>query len=85
LGVMKSLGYDKNKVKLIINNFTTKYGISKAEVEGAFSDGIFAMIPEEQNTVSTSVNKGKPFCDCPRYDKFKIGKAIAIMCKELAT
>jgi pilus assembly protein CpaE len=84
LGVMKSLGYDKNKVKLIINNFTTKYGISKAEVEGAFSDGIFAMIPEEQNTVSTSVNKGKPFCDCPRYDKFKIGKAIAIMCKELA-
>jgi pilus assembly protein CpaE len=84
LGVMKSLGYDKNKVKLIINNFTTKYGISKVEVEGAFRDGIFAMIPEEQNTVSTSVNKGKPFCDCPKYDKLKIGKAIAIMCKQLA-
>jgi len=84
LGVMQSLGYDKNKVKLIINNCTTKYGISKVEVEGAFKDGIFAMIPEEQNTVSTSVNKGKPFCDSPKYDKLKIGKAIAIMCKELA-
>ncbi|MGK0469014.1 response regulator [Clostridium sp.] len=84
LGVMRSLGYDENKVKLIINNFTTKYGISKVEVEGAFRDGIFAMIPEEQNTVSTSVNKGKPFCDSPKYDKLKIGKAIAIMCKELA-
>ncbi|MGH4119666.1 response regulator [Clostridium sp.] len=84
LGVMQSLGYDKNKVKLIINNFTTKYGISKVEVEGAFRDGIFAMIPEEQNTVSTSVNKGMPFCDCPKYDRLKIGKAIAIMCKELA-
>ncbi|MGV8984643.1 response regulator [Clostridium sp.] len=84
LGIMNSLGYDKNKVKLIINNFTTKYGISKVEVEGSFRDGIFAMIPEEQNTVSASVNKGKPFCDCPKYDKLKIGKAIAMMCKELA-
>ena len=84
LGVMNSLGYDKNKVKLIINSFTTKYGISKAEVEGAFRDGIFAMIPEEQSTVSTSVNSGKPFCDCPKYDKLKIGKAIALMCKDLS-
>jgi pilus assembly protein CpaE len=83
LGVMQSLGYDKDKVKLIINNFTTKYGISKAEVEGAFKEGIFAMIPEDQNTVSISVNKGQPFCDSARYDKLKIGKAIAIMCKDL--
>lgn len=84
LGVMESLGYDKNKVKLIINNFTTKYGISKAEVEDAFKDGVYAMIPEDQNTVSTSVNKGKPFCDSSKYEKLKIGKAIAIMCKDLA-
>lgn len=84
LGVMQSLGYDKNKVKLIINNFTTKYGINKAEVEEVFRDGIYAMIPEEQATVSVSVNKGKPFCDNPKYEKLKIGKAIAIMCKDLA-
>jgi len=84
LGVMQSLGYDKDKVKLIINNFTTKYGISKAEVEGAFKDGIFAMIPEDQSTVSISVNKGQPFCDSTKYDKLKIGKAIATMCKDLA-
>ena len=84
LGVMQSLGYDKDKVKLIINNFTTKYGISKAEVEGAFKDGIFAMIPEEQKTVSISVNKGQPFCDIPKYDKLKIGKSISLMCKDLA-
>jgi len=84
LGVMQSLGYDKNKVKLIVNNFTTKYGISKGEAEGAFRDGIYAIIPEEQNTVSISVNKGQPFCDSPKYDKLKIGKAIAMMCKDLA-
>ena len=84
IGVMQSLGYDKNKVKLIINNFTSKYGISKAEVEGVFKDGIYAMIPEEQSTVSVSVNKGKPFCDSPKFEKLKIGKAISIMCKDLA-
>jgi pilus assembly protein CpaE len=84
LGVMKSLGYDNNKVKLIINNFTTKYGISKLDLEGAFKDGIYAMIPEEQDTISISVNKGQPFCDSPKYEKLKIGKAIAIMCKNLA-
>jgi pilus assembly protein CpaE len=84
LGVMQSLGYDKDKVKLIINNFTTKYGITKAEVEGVFKDGVYAMIPEEHNTVSISVNKGKPFCDSPKYEKLKIGKAIATMCKDLS-
>jgi pilus assembly protein CpaE len=84
LGVMQSLGYDKDKVKLIINNFTTKYEISKAEVEVAFRDGIFAIIPEEQSTVNISVNRGQPFCDSARYDKLKIGKAIAMMCKDLA-
>ncbi len=84
LGVMKSLGYDKDKVKLIINSFTTRYGITRAEVEQAFRDGIFAMIPEDQNTVSTSVNKGHPFCDSPKYDKLKIGNALAVMCKALA-
>lgn len=83
LGVMQSLGYDKNKVKLIINNFTTKYGISKSEVDGAFKDGIYAMIPEDQTTVSISVNKGQPFCGSPKFDKLKIGKAIAKMCKDL--
>lgn len=84
LGVMQSLGYDKDKVKLIINNFTTKYGIGKAEVEGAFREGIFAMIPEEEKTVRISVNTGQPFCDTPKYEKLKIGKAISIMCKDLA-
>lgn len=84
MAVMKSLGYDKDKVKLVINNFTTKYGISKTEIEGAFKDGLYAIIPEEQNTVSISVNKGHPFCDNPKYDRLKIGKAIAIMCKDLA-
>ena len=50
-GVMQSLGYDKDKVKLVINRFNPNYGISKKEIEAAFKDGIFAMIPEDEKTV----------------------------------
>lgn len=81
--VMQSLGYDKDKVKLVINRFTTAYGITKAEVEDAFKDRIFASIPDEEKIVSFSVNKGQPFCDDSKHNKLKIGKAIDELCKNL--
>lgn len=84
LKVMESLGYDENKVKLVINRFNSNFGISKKEVEEAFKDGIFATIPEEEKTVTTSINKGMPFCSDNKYYKLKIGKAIEVMCKNLA-
>lgn len=83
LGVMQSLGYDKNKVKLIINRINTQYGISKAEVENAFRDNILIMIPEDNKAVGISVNKGHPFCDSDRYEKLKIGKTIQTLCQKL--
>jgi len=84
LRVMESLGYDKGKVKLIINRFNVKYEISKKEVEEAFKEGIFAYIPDEEKMVIGSVNKGIPLCDDNKYNKLKIGKAIEAMCKDLA-
>lgn len=83
LKVMESLGYDKNKVKLVINRFNSSYGISKKEVEEAFKDGIFAIIPDEEKIVAISVNKGQPFCQDSKYNKLKVGKAIEMMCKDL--
>ncbi|NSW89699.1 MAG: response regulator [Firmicutes bacterium] len=85
LRIMKSLGYDNDKVKLVINRFTSRYGISKAEVEEAFKDNIFAILPEEEKTVSISVNKGQPFCDNAKYSKSKskVVNAIELMCKNL--
>lgn len=81
--VMESLGYDRDKVKLVVNRFNAKYGINKKEVEEAFKDGVFAFIPDEEKTVITSVNKGLPLCDDNKYHKFKIGKALDEMCKDL--
>lgn len=83
LKVMESLGYDKNKVKLIINRFNSSYGINRKEVEEAFKEYIFAILPDEEKVVVTSINKGYPFCDEPKYNKLKIGKAIEEMSKSL--
>ena len=83
LSVMKSLGYDNNKVKLIINKANTAYGISKKEVEDAFKGEILMMIPEDEKVVGISVNNGQPFCDKDKYDRLKIGKAIQTMCQKL--
>lgn len=82
-GVMKSLGYEKDKVKLIVNRFNSSYGISKTEVEDAFKDNTIIMIPEDEKTVCTSVNKGHPFCDDAKNRKFKIVKSLVTMCNDL--
>ncbi|WP_254306704.1 hypothetical protein [Clostridium sp. 001] len=80
---MESVGYDKNKVKLVINRFNVKYGINKKEVEEAFKDGVFAFIPDEEKTVIASVNKGIPLCHDDKYYKLKVVKALDEMCKSL--
>jgi pilus assembly protein CpaE len=79
IGVMQSLGYDKDKVKLVINKFNTDYGINKSDIEAAFKDGVFAVIPEDIKTVNMSINGGKPICNNLKYSKTKIGKAIEAM------
>ena len=61
---MESLGYDKNKVKVVINNFIQSYGISKAEVESVFKNELFCTDSRgSKKSVTVSVNKGEPFCD----------------------
>lgn len=83
VSVMQSLGYDNNKVNLIINKFNTEYGITKNEVEEAFKEKMFAVIPSDERTVSISVNKGQPFSSSLKCHKLKINKAVEGMCKEL--
>lgn len=84
LQVMNSLNYDNQKVKVVINRCTSSYGITKGDAMNVFKDNIFSMIPEEEKTISISVNKGQPFCDEPKYHKTKLGKVIKDMCEELA-
>jgi len=83
LNVMKSLRYEKEKVKLVINKMNSSYGISIKDVENTFQDGIAGIIPVEDKTVNLSINKGQPFCDGAKYNKLKIGKAVDNLCKSL--
>jgi pilus assembly protein CpaE len=81
--IMQSFDYHPNKVKLIINRFTTYYGVNKRDIEEVFKDGIFAMIPEEENTVNISVNTGIPFYKINDHNRKKICRALEGMCENL--
>lgn len=83
LSVMQSLGYDKDKVKLVINRFNTGCGITKKEVEEVFKDNMYAAIPDDEKTVTLSVNSGQPFCSNPKLCKSKLNKVLNNMCKNL--
>ena len=83
LAVMRSLGYDNKKVKIVINRFNTDYGINKGDVDDVFKENIFATIPDDEKTVLPSINNGKPFMDNNRFLKSKLAKAIETLCKAI--
>lgn len=83
LSVMKTLGYDNKKLKIVINRYTTDYGISRADVEETLKHEIFALVPDDEKTVVNSINSGKPFIDNNKLYKSKIVKAIENMCQSL--
>lgn len=83
LGVMKSLNYNEDKVKILINKGTEKYGITKKDVEGVFGRKIFAYIPEDIKIVRDSVNSGLPFTENSKLKRSKIKKSIQLIAKKV--
>lgn len=83
LGVMSTLNYDKEKVKLVVNCATTKFGIRDYDVKSVFKEDVFKIISEDRKIAITSVNNGIPFCDNSKHKNSKIVKAVSAMCKEL--
>lgn len=83
LQVMRSLGYDKNKVKVVINRFKTDYGIGKKEAEEVFKESVFLTIADDEKTVINSINTGKPFIEGSKFLKSKIEKSIETLCRQL--
>lgn len=66
LEVMDSLNYSDEKVKLVINKATQKFGIKYKDIQETFDKEITALIPEDNKTIISSINKGYPFM---RYRK----------------
>lgn len=61
LDVMESLHYQGLKVKIIMNKATEQFGISFKDFESTVKNTIWSFVPEDNNTVINSVNKGFPF------------------------
>lgn len=61
LKVMQSLNYSNDKVKLLVSMATEKYGVTKANVQKAFSYDIIGYLPEDEKLVRNAINTGVPF------------------------
>lgn len=61
LEVMESLHYSKDKLKIVINKDNEQFGIKVKDFEDTVRYPVWASVPEDQQTVITSINKGFPF------------------------
>ncbi|MTI68390.1 MAG: MinD/ParA family protein [Firmicutes bacterium] len=69
LQVMDSLNYSDEKVKILVNNATQKFGIKYKELIETLERDVTKFIPEDKKTVVTSINKGHPFMRKRRNNK----------------
>lgn len=61
LEVMETLGYDKEKIKLVLNRAHSESGLDLNEVEESLRYKFSATLPSDGKTVVASVNRGIPF------------------------
>ncbi|MFH1245195.1 MAG: response regulator [Candidatus Omnitrophota bacterium] len=67
LEVLRRLGYSQEKVKLILNRFDpNKDVISLREVEDTLGYPIYWKLPNDFNSVITSINQGQPIFDAAK-------------------
>lgn len=60
LEVMKSLNYNNEKVKFVINKSNESFGIKHGDFKSALNVDIWTMIPDDLAAVTVSVNNGHP-------------------------
>lgn len=60
LELFEKLGYDKEKIKIIINRYMENDEIKEADVEKVLSKKIYWKIPNNYFAIMTAINKGIP-------------------------
>jgi pilus assembly protein CpaE len=83
LGVMKSLNYDDEKVKIIINKGSEKFGVSRKDVEKVFEQPAHAFLVEETKPIRMSVNRGQALALDGKGKGTKLYKGLLKIAKEL--
>jgi pilus assembly protein CpaE len=60
LNLFERLGYDKQKIKLIVNRYMPGEEITVEDVEETLEHQVFWKIPNNYSVVMTSINRGIP-------------------------
>ncbi len=60
LSVMKTLNYNEDKVKVIVNEANDSFGVAEKEVSDIFKTNLIAVLPAEEKNIRQSINKGIP-------------------------
>jgi pilus assembly protein CpaE len=64
LDVFQRIGYDKDKVKLILNRYSTSSDVDMAAMEKLIENPVFWRLPEgPTKTIDNSINKGVPIAE----------------------
>ncbi len=63
LELFNKLGYDKDKVKIIINRFMENDEIKEDDIERLLCKQIYWKIPNNYFAVMSAINKGVPLCE----------------------
>jgi pilus assembly protein CpaE len=82
LAVVDQLGYERDKVELLLNRSDAAYGIRAQDVERSIGRHIEHSIVSDGRTVVTSLNRGQPFVlAAPQakvsQDVMKVARALA--------
>ena len=81
LDVMETLNYPREKIHVVLNKASEQFGIRYRDFEDVLHKQIWAYVPEDSQTVVTSVNKGFPFV--MTRTETKVARAIIDMGNEL--
>lgn len=76
IDVMKSLDYDKDKLKLIVNQYNKKNNISATKLKKYLNYEIYFKVPEDRKIINDSINIGIPVSKVKSFRKSKFEKAI---------
>ncbi len=60
LDTYKKLGYDINKIKLVLNNTFPRYGLAREKIETALGRQIVLTLPFSPDVLVQSINLGRP-------------------------
>lgn len=81
LNVMETLHYPAEKIHIVLNKASEQYGIKYKDFEDALQQLIKSFVPEDNQTVVTSANKGLPFV--MTRAETKVAKSVANIGKSL--